>query len=383
MPFKPRLSERDPGLAKHSTGLENVLTNTTGDSVDPNSTFIIFPHQLKEHTAEDGTPMLEVSRLVQEGEETIKQSALIPKQAFQKLGDAYYLPTYRYSTVSACIGGGLQGFIAGGAPGAAAGVASGLAASKVGKSAPVRAGIGMIVGAAVLTAAQVALYGSHGIPAAIFAGSMIGLVGASSGEGDAGIRDSMFGGNAAGFAAGMATGAPLSMLTGAASNAIGAQVSSRTGQVLLSAGAGGALMTAQALISGGSPALAAGIGAAVGGIGSLIGPGLSQLGRNTSKAVEPFIAKGINKALEGQGDTTYQVVAAIPESLAFASLGASIGLISPALTPLGIAVGATAGGVHGFIRAGKKIDELKELNKKRIEAVKEPIYTTPAQEVNK
>lgn len=376
-PFQARLTERDPERDKLSTGLENVLVNTTGDMVEPGATFVVFKRQAQEGTAPDGTPVLGVAQATQEGDEIVVKEGWIPKEAFREVGDAYYLPTYRYSPTSALLGGGTRGLLAAGIPGAVAGVAGGLAASKVGDNPRVRAGVGIAAGALALTGMQLAIHGATGIPSALFAGGVAGVVAAAAGEGDAQTRDAMLGGTAVGLAATMATGLPLGMLTGSAATAIGAQVSNRKAQVLLSAAAGAALTTAQALISGNSPLLAAGIGAAIGGVGSLVGPGLGQLGRNASKTVEPWVAKGVGKALEGRGETTFQVASAVPQALAFGSLGASLGLVAPQLTPLGIALGAVAGGVHGFVRSGQRIEDLKELHEKRLAAV-EADQTTPS-----
>jgi hypothetical protein len=368
-PFQPRLTERDPERGKISTGLENVLVNTTGDMVEPGATFVVFKRQAQQGTSEDGTPVLKVSSLEQDGEELVVKEGWIPKEAFREVGEAYYLPTYRFSTTGALLGGGTRGLLSAGIPGAVAGIAGGLAASKVGDNSTVRAGVGIAAGALALTGFQLAVHGATGIPSALFAGSLAGIVAAGAGEGDSEVRDAMLGGTAMGLAATMATGLPMGMLTGSAATAIGAQAGSRTAQVLLSAGAGAALTTVQALISGNSPLLAASIGAAIGGLGSLIGPGIGQLGRNAQKAVEPWVAKGVGKALDGRGETTFQVASAIPQALAFGSLGASLGLVAPQLTPLGIALGAVAGGVHGFVRSGQRIDDLKELHQKRLAEV--------------
>lgn len=365
-PFTPKLTERDPGREKVSTGLENVLVNTTGDIVDPRATFVVFKDQAVEATSEDGTPALKVTSLEQEGEEVVVKEGWIPKEAFREVGDAYYLPTYRYSPTSALIGGATRGFLAAGLPGAVAGVAGGLAASKAGDNSLVRSGVGIAAGALALTGMQLALYGNQGIPSALFAGGVAGIVAAGAGEGDATVRDAMLGGTAMGLAAELATGLPMGMLTGSAATAIGARASTRTGQVLLSAATGAALTTVQALLSGNSPLLAAGIGAAVGASGALVGPSIGQLGRNVQKSVEPLVAKGVGKVLEGRGEKAYQVASAVPQALAFGSLGASLGLLSPALTPVGIAVGAVAGGLNGYHRAGKRIEELKELQEKRL-----------------
>ena len=365
-PFQPRLTERDPERDKLSTGLENVLVNTTGDMVDPASTFVVFKRQAQEGTAEDGTPVLKVAQASQEGDEIVVQEGWIPKEAFREVGDAYYLPTYRYSATGSLLAGATRGLLSAGIPGAVAGVAGGLAASKLGDSPTVRAGAGALAGAIALTGLQLAVHGPTGLPSALFAGSIAGIAAAAAGEGDSAIRDSMLGGTAVGLAATMATGLPMGMLTGSAATAIGAHANSRTAQVLLSAAAGAALTTAQALISGNSPLLAAGIGAAIGGLGSLVGPGLGQLGRNAQKAVEPLVAKGVTKALAGRGETTFQVAAAVPQAIAFGSLGASLGLVAPQLTPVGIALGAVAGGLHGYLRTGKRIEDLKELNQKRL-----------------
>ena len=370
--FQPRLTERDPERDKISNGLENVLVNTTGDNVDPSSTFVVFKRQAQESTTEDGTPVLKVARITQQnGEDATIQEGWIPKDAFREVGDAYYLPTYRYSVGSALLGGGTRGLLAAGIPGAVAGVAGGLAASRVGSNSTLRAGVGIAAGALALTGMQMAVHGFTGLPSALFAGGVAGIVAAGAGEGDAQVRDAMLGGTAVGMVATMATGLPMGMLTGSAAAAIGSRARTRTGQLLLSAGAGAALTTVQALISGNSPLLAAGLGAAIGGLGSLVGPGLGQVGRNAQKAVEPWVAKGVSKVLEGRGETTFQVANAIPEALAFGGLGASLGLVSPGLAPLGIALGAAAGGIHGFIRTGKRIDDLKELNQKRLEQLEQ------------
>ena len=366
VPFAPRLTERDPGREKISTGLGNVLVNTTGDNVDPRGTFVVFKDKAVEATSEDGTPALKVTTLEQDGDEMVVTEGWIPKQAFQEVGEAYYLPTYRYSATGALIGGATRGFLAAGISGAVAGVAGGLAASKAGDNSLVRSGAGIAAGALALTGMQLALYGNQGIPSALFAGGVAGIVAAGAGEGDAAVRDAMLGGTAMGLAAELSTGLPLGMLTGSAATAIGARASTRTGQVLLSAASGAALTTVQALLSGNSPLLAAGIGAAIGASGALVGPAMGQLARNASKAVEPVVAKGVNKLLEGRGEKTYQVASALPQALAFGSLGASLGLVSPALTPVGIALGAVAGGLHGYHRAGKRIDELQTLQEKRL-----------------
>lgn len=377
-PFVPKLTERDPDREKVSTGLENVLVNTTGDIVDPRATFVVFKDDAVEATSEDGKPALQVTNIEQEGDELVVKQGWIPKEAFREVGDAYYLPTYRYSATSALIGGATRGFLAAGLPGAVAGVAGGLAASKVGDNSLLRSGAGIAAGALALTGMQLALYGNQGIPSALFAGGVAGIVAAGAGEGDAGVRDAMLGGTAMGLAAELATGLPMGMLTGSAATAIGAKATTRTGQVLLSAASGAALTTVQALLSGNSPLLAAGIGAAIGASGALVGPSLGQVGRNLQKSIEPFVAKGVGKVLEGRGEKAYQVASAVPQALAFGSLGASLGLISPVLTPVGIAVGAVAGGLNGYHRAGKRIDELKELHEKRLTDLESPSPTSPS-----
>ncbi len=381
-PFQPRLTERDPGREKISTGLENVLVNTTGDSVDPNATFVVFKDDAVEGTDPQGNPVLQVANIEHAGNDVLVKKGWIPKDAFREVGDAYYLPTYKYSTTSALLSGGTRGLLSAGLPGAVAGVAGGLAAGKLGKSPGARLAVGAVAAGAALTGLQLAVHGATGLPSAIFAGSLAGIAAAGAGEGDAEVRDAMLGGSAVGLAATLATGLPLAMLTGSAATALGSHAKSRKTQVLLSAAAGAALTTAQALISGNSVPLAAGIGAAIGGIGSLIGPSVGQLSRNTQKAVEPVVGKAVAKVLEGRSETTYQVASAVPQALAFGSLGASLGLVSPALTPVGIALGAVAGGVAGFHKSGQRIDDLKELHQQRLKALNSQPPSTPIRETN-
>lgn len=363
----PRLTERDPDKPKLSTGMENVLINTTGDIVDGASTFVVFKEDAVQRTGEDGREELRVAKFETEDGKTVVKQGWVPKDAFEEVGDAYYLPTHKFSPLSSVIGGVSRGLVTAGIPGAAAGLVGSLAAGRLPENPALRMTAGAAAGALALTAYQGALFGHIGLPEAAFAGSIAGLVAAGAGDGDATVRDAMLGGTAAGLAATMATGLPLGMLTGTAATAVGAQAGSRTSQVLLSAATGAALTTVQALITGNSLPLAAGIGAAMGAAGALSGPAIGQLGRNLQQAVTPTVAKGVNKALEGRGEKSYQVAAAVPEALAFGSLGASLGLLLPGMAPVGIAVGAAAGGLHGYQRAGKRIEQLKQLNEKRME----------------
>lgn len=366
--FKPTITERDPERRKVTTGMENVLKNTTGDNVEPDATFVVFKNQAVEGKDKEGNPVLQVADLIQDEEGQLLRKGWIPKDAFEDIGEAYYLPTYRYSSNSALIGGVSRGLISAGVPGAVAGAIGGVAAGRLGDSAVKKFAVGALAGTAALTALQVAVHGTVGIPSALFAGSVTGLVAAASGSGDASVRDSMLGGTAAGLAATLATGLPMGVLTGSAATAIGAKVENRAGQVLLSAGIGAALTTAQALISGNSVPLAAGLGAAIGGAGSLIGPSLGQASRNLQAAVEPSVAKVVGKMLEGRGETSFQVASAVPQALAFGGLGASLGIVAPGLGPVGAAIGATIGGVTAYHRAGNRIEELKKLQEKRMAA---------------
>lgn len=362
----PRLTQRDPGRPKPTTGLENVEKNTLGDVVDPSATFVVFKDQAVHGRDENGVELLQVTQMEREGEEILLKKGWIPKEAFREVDEAYYLPTHVHSTTSSVIGGVSRGLVSAGVPGAVAGVAGAVTSSRVGNSPLARMAVGTLAGATALTAYQAAIHGNIGLGSAVFAGSLVGVVAAAAGDGDAQVRDAMLGGTAAGLAVTMATGLPLGVLTGSAATAVGAKVENRVGQVLLSAGIGAGITAAQALLAGNSVPLAAGLGAAIGGVGSLIGPTLGQAGRNLQKAGEPLVAKGVSKLLEGRGETTYQVAAAVPEALAFGGLGASLGLVAPGLTPVGIALGATAGGLHGYLRAGKRIEELKDLQEKQV-----------------
>lgn len=364
--FRPKLTERDPQRPKVSTGLENVLDNTIGDHVDSASTFVVFKDDAVRGKDENGQDVIQVAQLGQEDGELVVKKGWIPKEAFREVGDAYYLPTHKFSTSSSLIGGVSRGLVSGGVPGAVAGMAGGLAASKLGDSPIVKMATGTLVGAAALTAYQAAIHGTVGLPSALFAGSLIGVVAAAAGDGDAEVRDAMLGGTAAGLAASMATGMPLAMLTGTAATAVGAKAGSRVSQVLLSAGVGAAITTAQALISGNAVPLAAGIGAAIGGVGSLVGPSLGQASRNLQAKGEPIVAKGVGKLLEGRGEKSFQVASAVPQALAFGGLGASLGLVAPGLAPVGIALGAAVGGIRGYTNAGERIEQLKELQEKRM-----------------
>lgn len=362
----PRLTERDPQRAKISTGPENVLTNTTGDLVDSQSTFVVFKNQAVVGRDETGREVLQVASVEQEDGDLVVKRGWIPKDAFEEVDQAYYLPTHKFSGTSSVIGGVSRGLISAGIPGAVAGAAGSLVASRLPDKPGLRMALSGAAGAATLTAYQAAVHGNLGLPEAAFAGTVAGLVAAGAGDGDGTVRDSMLGGTVAGLAATMTTGLPLGILTGTAATALGAQAGSRSTQVLLSAGAGAALATVQALITGNSPVLAAGIGAAIGGAGSLIGPTIGQVGRNLQKAGEPVVAKGVGKILEGRGETSFQVAAAVPQALAFCSLGAGLALVAPGLGPVGAALGAAAGGIHGYHRAGQRIEQLKELNQKRV-----------------
>ena len=337
--------------------------------VDPFTTFVVFKNQAVEGKAKDGTPVLQVTDMERDGKDVLLRKGWIPKDAFQEVGDAYYLPTYKFNPTSSVIGGTTRGLVAAGLPGAVAGAASGLAAGKLGKSTLSKFAIGALAGAGATTALQAAVYGNVGLGSAVFAGVVTGVVAAASGDGDASVRDAMLGGTAVGLAATMTTGLPMGVITGSAAAALGAQVDNRWGQMLVSAGAGAALTTAQALIAGNSVPLAAGIGAAVGAIGSLIGPGLGQAGRNLQAELEPHVAKGVGKLLEGRGETTYQIASAVPQALAFGGIGGALELVAPGLGPIGAAVGAAVGGVNGYLQAGKRISQLKELQEKRIAQV--------------
>ncbi len=363
-PFQPKLKERAPEQEKLTTGLENVAVNTIGDTVDPATTFVVFKNQAVTGETEEGVEVLRVSTLDSDGEGPSLKQGWIPKEAFREVGDAYYLPTYRTSPSGAILGGATRGLVAGGVPGAVAGLAGGLVGSKLGDSPSARMASGGAAGALALTGMQLAIHGVQGLPSALFAGAIAGVTGAAAGSGDAQVRDSMLGGTAVGLAATMATGLPLGVLTGSAATAVGAQLESRTAQILVSAGAGAAITSVQALLSGNSVPLAAGIGAAIGGLGSAVGPSLGQLGRNLQHSVEPVVARGVSKALEGRGETAFQLASAAPQAMAFGGLGASLGLVAPGLAPLGIAVGATLGGAHGFHQAGRRIAELKALQQK-------------------
>ena len=155
--FSPRITERDLGRKKITTGMENVLTNTTGDVVDPFTTFVVFKNQAVEGKAKDGTPVLQVTDMERDGKDVLLRKGWIPKDAFQEVGDAYYLPTYKFNPTSSVIGGTTRGLVAAGLPGAVAGAASGLAAGKLGKSTLSKFAIGALAGAGATTALQAAV----------------------------------------------------------------------------------------------------------------------------------------------------------------------------------------------------------------------------------
>ena len=121
-PFQPRITERDPERVKVTTGLENVLVNTTGDNIEPSATFVVFKNQAREAVDEHGITALKVSTIERDGAGTVVKEGWIPKDAFREVGDAYYLPTYRYSATSAVLGGATRGLLSAGIPGAVAGV---------------------------------------------------------------------------------------------------------------------------------------------------------------------------------------------------------------------------------------------------------------------
>lgn len=346
--FRPRL-EVTPDLR---------ATNTTGDVIEPSQSLMIPKSRAELGNDDQGREFIAVAR----GQDV----TWVPKDAFYESpgeNGMFYLPTYKDSVMSAALGGGMRGLIALGPLGAVAGAVGGVVGTKAGDHSALKLGAGSLAGAATLAAGHALLFGAQGLPVAAFLGAVSGLGATAAGAGDASVRDAVYGGSIAGFAATMVTGMPLAILTGAASSALGSQANSTAGKVLTGAAAGAFITVAQAALTGGPLGLAAGIGAAVGAAGPLLGLPLMQLSRNLTDDGAKVVRKVAGGWIKEQNETTLKVLMGVPFAASFGLIGSAASALNPSWGTAGAVLGTVAGGVLGFYQGHKMIEGLKARQK--------------------
>lgn len=331
--FTPRLRLEPNGQGQMQ------LVNTTGDRIDPEKTVILPKAGVTEGTDKEGKAHLLVRHHNKE--------VWVPKESFQVSegeNGVYYLPTYKDSPGSAALAGGSKALVALGPLAAVSAGAAGYAAQKLGKNAPSKLAIGAGVGAVALAAANTALFGPAGLPISLLLGATAGVSAVHAGEGSAEIRDASYGGGIAGFAVGALTQNPIALLTGSAAAGIGARASHPLAKAVIGGAVGAALGAGQALISGQPIAVVAGLSAAAGAVGPLIGAPLMQVTRNLSQDGGELVAK----ALQNSSDTTLKVVGAVPYAVGMGFLGLSAELIAPGTGAIGAAIGVAGGAAYGY-----------------------------------
>lgn len=322
------------------------LVNTTGDRLDPSSSLVI-PKQ--------GAVLAKDA----EGKEHLKvrhqdKEHWIPKESFQvSEGDngVYYLPTYQDSASSAAIGGASKALVALGPLAAVSGGAAGYVAHKFGKNPAAKLAIGAGVGAATLALTNTAIFGPAGLPVSLLLGVATGLSAVHAGEGAADIRDASYGGGIAGFAVGAITQNPLTLLTASAAAGIGGRAKSPLAKAALGGAVGAALGAGQALLTGQPVALIAGLTAAAGAVGPLIGQPLMQTTRNLSHLGGEAVA-GL---LKDASNPTLKVVGAVPYAVGMGFLGLSAELIAPGTGAVAAAIGVAGGAVYGYSQTSQQL----------------------------
>ena len=324
-------------------GDDEVTANTTGDSVDSARTFLI-----DKKSAETKVKMGRTFIRVEHGE----SADWVPKESFIETDEAFYLPTYSDSPVSAAIGGGAKILLTFGPIPALSTAASGYAAHKFGKKNPVKFAVGAGVGAALFATANAIFDSPVNLGASLLLGASAGILGVHAGEGKAAVRDAAYSGGLATFGV-----LPFSHdinlgLHSAAAAGLGARARSIETKALLSGATGACLGAAHALLTGQSPALMAGLTATTAIAGSLAGPSVMQASRNFSHSS----GEVIGKVLKNAPDPVLKVVGTVPFAAGMGFLGAAAGLIVPGAGALGAVFGTLGGVALGHSKTEAKLE---------------------------
>ena len=343
--FTPRLQ-----VELNGPGGQARLVNTTGDRIDPETSVVIPKAAATFGKDAEGHEHVKVSHH--------DKDVWIPKESFQASegeNGVLYLPTYKDSPGSAAVGGASKALVALGPLAAVSGGVAGYAAHKFGKNPAAKLAIGAGLGAATLAAANTAVFGPAGLPVTLLLGAATGLSAVHAGEGSAEIRDASYGGGITGFAVGALTHNPLTLITASAAAGIGGRASNPLAKAAIGGAVGAALGAGQALLTGQPVAVVAGLTAAAGAVGPLIGTPLMQATRNLSHMGGDVVA-GI---LKNANDPTLKVVGAVPYAVGMGFLGATAELVAPGTGMAAAAIGAAGGAVYGYHQTSQQLAKAK------------------------
>jgi hypothetical protein len=337
-----------PRLHLEKNGDQVRLVNTTGDRLD-SETSVVIPKA----AAAVGRDA--------EGRERIKvhhkdRDHWVPKESFQTSegeNGVYYLPTYQSSAGSAAVGGASKGLVALGPLAAVSGGLAGYAAHRLGKNSAAKLAIGAGLGAATLAVANTAIFGPAGLSVSLLLGAATGVSAVHAGEGSADIRDASYGGGITGFAVGALTHNPLTLVTASAAAGIGGRASHPLARAAIGGAVGAALGAGQALLTGQSIAVVAGLTAAAGAVGPLIGSPLMQATRNLSHLGGDVVAK----VLKDANDSTLKVVGAVPYAVGMGFLGATAELVAPGTGLAAAAIGVAGGAAYGYHQTSRQLEK--------------------------
>lgn len=332
--------------------------NTTGDFVDPQTTILVPKDYAKMGHDAGGRELL----LVQNRDH---KQAVIPRDAFQEVDKAFYLPTYKDSANTGALRGGMRGLVTMAPLGVTQGLAGGVAGftgGLVGNAIPTESRslkllAGTATGVVTMAAVQALAGGPTSLGVALMLGGLTGLTGTVGGTGKAQVRDCLSGGTLAGIALGIAAHNPFLSVTAGAASALGGHAKNPFVRVATSTGIGAALGAAEALATHNSVAIASAITAAAAGLGSLVGPALMQGSRNLSKSGSDGFKNQIGGWVSRQNNPTLIATGAVPGALSGAMMGSCLGALEPSLMVPGIAVGAALGGAAGAYRVHKMLEK--------------------------
>lgn len=336
--FRPRLEFEDNGR-----GELEVTANTTGDSVESARTII-----LPKSSALTKTKMGKTFLRIKDGED----HKWVPKSAFSETDEAYYLPTYSDSPVSAAIGGGAKTLLTFGPIPALSSSVSGYAAHKFGHKNPVKFAVGAGVGAALFVATNALFKGPLTAGGSLLLGASAGLLGVHAGEGKASVRDAAYSGGLATFGVLPLSQDPTIGLHSAAAAGLGARAESPEAKVFISGAAGACLGAAHAALTGQSAGLMAALSAVTAVAGTLAGPAVMQASRNISHSSGEVLGKLLQKA----PDPVLKVVGTVPFAAGMGFLGGAAGLVVPGAGAIGAIFGTLGGVALGHSKTESKIE---------------------------
>jgi hypothetical protein len=336
--FKPRL--------EFESESSEFSANTTGDSVDLEKTFLIAKKDALIQIR-NGRPHIQVDF---EGKKT-----WIPQEAFSDVDEAFYLPTFKSSPLTAAVSGGAKTLLTFGPVAALAASASGFAAHKVVDDPRAKFALSAGLGAALFAATD-AVFGGHlGLGTSLLVGASAGVLGVHAGEGRARVRDAAYSGGLASFGTLPLTHDPTLGLHSAAAAGLGARAKTPEVRALLSGATGAALGALHAVVTGQPVGLLAGLTATTSVAGSLAGPTVMQASRNISHSSGEVIGKVLRKA----PDPVLKFVGTVPVAAGMGFVGAAAGLIIPGAGAIGAIFGTLGGAALGHQQTESKLEAAK------------------------